>query len=170
MLSPYPRIVISGMEVANRHPHKLWLSIASCPRIQIKASHPNYGAQYLAQQIAIKRDSGGTRLVRLRDYLKLLAPRFTRDLCSNFTTANRQVKTPSRKSSTPRHCPRSRLHILGSRVPAARLNLGRPRPIVPRACARGSVIIREAQKGRQAILRHAQNIFHLDISGTRSSE
>lgn len=33
-----------------------------------KVSYPNYGAQYLAQQIAIKRDSGGTRLVCLLTY------------------------------------------------------------------------------------------------------
>jgi hypothetical protein len=147
MLSPCPRIVISDIEVANRHPHKLWLSFASCPRIQKKVSHPNHGTQYLAQQIAIKRDGGGTRLVRLLSYLKFLAPRFTRVLCSNFTTTNRQVKTASRRSSTPGHCPRSRLRILGSHFPATRLNLGRARPTTPRACARGSALLQEAQKG-----------------------
>lgn len=147
MLSPCPRIVVSDIKVANRHPHKLWLSFASYPRIQKKVSHPNHGTQYLAQQIAIKRDSGGTRLVRLLTYLKVLAPRFTRLLCSIFTTTNRQVKTASRRSSTPGYCHRSRLHILGSRVPATRLNLGRARPTAPRACARGSPLIQEAQKG-----------------------
>ena len=164
MLSPYPRIVLSDIEMANRH------IFASYPRKPKKVSHPNHGGQYLAQQIAIKRDSGGTRLVRLLTYLKVLAPRFTRVLCSNFTTTNRQVKTPSRTYSTPGHCPRSRLHILGSRVPTTRLNLGRAHPTTPRACARSSVVIQEAQKGRQAVLRHAQNVFHLVISGMRSSK
>jgi hypothetical protein len=147
MLSPCLRIVVSDIEVANRHPHKLWLSFASYPRIQKKVSHSNHGAQYLAQQIAIKRDSSGTRLVRLLTYLKVLAPRFTRVLCSNSTTTNRQVKAASRRSSTPGHCPRSRLRILGSRVPATRLHVGRARPTAPRACARSSALIHEAQKG-----------------------
>lgn len=136
-----------------------------------KVSRPNHGAQYLAQQIAIKRDSGGTRLVRLLSYLQALAPRFTRLLCSNFTTHQScQVKAPSGRSSTPGHRPRCRLRILGSGVPATRLNLGRARPLTPRPCARGSALIQEAQKGRQALLRHAQNVFHLVISGTRSPE
>ena len=63
-----PESVISVIrQMANRHPHKLWRTFCFFARgYKIsKVSHPNYGAQYLAQQIAIKRDSGGTRLVRL---------------------------------------------------------------------------------------------------------
>jgi hypothetical protein len=116
-------------------------SFASYPRMQKKVSHPNHGAQYLAQQIAIKRDGGGTRLVRLLTYLKVLAPRFTRVLCSNFTTTNHQsgqdrfleIFNPRTSSSQPIAYTWKPLSRYSSR-PWSRSS-HRPRSVRPRFCS-----------------------------------